>query len=54
PPTFAISCSKPQDVHFSYQRYLSNFFRKDLGLDEVPIRLILKSKGQENSFKSEE
>lgn len=51
PPTFAISCSKPNEVHFSYLRYLMNFFRNDLDLAEVPIRLILKSKSDSNAFR---
>lgn len=53
PPTFAISCSKPHDVHFSYQRYLSNFFRNDLDLSEIPIRLVLRSKSQQEAYKEE-
>jgi GTP-binding protein len=51
PPTFAISCSKPSEVQVSYQRYLMNFFRSDLDLAEVPIRLILKSKSDSGAFK---
>jgi|SRR5579871_2744761 len=50
PPTFAISCSKPQDIHFSYRRYLANFFRDDLGLAEIPIRLIFRSKSSQEPF----
>jgi GTP-binding protein len=44
PPTFAISCSKPDGFHFSYQRYLTNFFREDLGLNEIPLRVFFRSK----------
>ena len=47
PPTFAISCSKPQDVNYSYKRYLINFFRSDLDLAEVPIRLAFRSKTEQ-------
>ncbi len=50
PPTFAISCSKPQGVHFSYKRYLANFFRDDLGLSEIPLRLIFRSKSNQEPF----
>lgn len=44
PPTFSISCSKPEGFHFSYKRYLTNFFRQDLGLKETPIRLLFNRK----------
>ncbi|HXW53676.1 MAG TPA: ribosome biogenesis GTPase Der [Myxococcota bacterium] len=50
PPTFAISCSKPQGLHFSYKRYLANFFREDLGLREIPIRLIFRNKSSQEPF----
>lgn len=47
PPTFAISCSRPHDVHFSYKRYLINFFRDELSLGEMPIRLIFRKKSEQ-------
>lgn len=50
PPTFAISCSQPSGINVSYKRYLVNFFRKDLDLDEVPIRLTLRKKSDKESF----
>jgi GTP-binding protein len=53
PPTFAISCSKPQEVNYSYKRYLVNFFRSDLDLAEVPIRLVFRAKTAQNGFKRE-
>lgn len=51
PPTFAISCSKPEEVNYSYKRYLTNYFRKNLDLDEVPIRLVFRKKSDANAFK---
>lgn len=53
PPTFAISCSQPSGIHFSYKRYLVNFFRKDLDLDEIPIRLTFRKKSDKESFSRE-
>lgn len=53
PPTFLISCSKPQAIHFSYKRYLTNFFRDDLGLSEIPLRLIFRSKSNKEPFNRE-
>lgn len=44
PPTFVISCSRPEAVNYSYKRYLTNYFRKNLDLDEVPIRLVFRTK----------
>lgn len=46
PPTFAISCSKPEGFQVSYRRYLVNFFRNDLDLAEVPIRLVFRKKSE--------
>jgi GTP-binding protein len=51
PPTFAISCSKPDLVNYSYKRYLTNYFRKNLDLDEIPIRLVFRAKDAANAFK---
>lgn len=51
PPTFVISCSKPDGFHFSYQRYLTNFFREDLGLKDIPLRVFFRSK---NAFLNNE
>lgn len=44
PPTFAIISNSPKAVHFSYQRYLVNHFRDNLGLDSVPVRVFLREK----------
>lgn len=50
PPTFAISCSQPQGFHFSYKRYLTNFFRNDLNLGEIPLRLVFRKKSDKEPF----
>lgn len=39
PPTFAVSCSRPEDLPESYVRYLVNGLRQDFGLEGVPIRM---------------
>lgn len=39
PPTFAIFCSKPQELPTSYLRYLENGLREAFGLPGTPIRL---------------
>jgi GTPase len=50
PPTFVISCSRPNEFHFSYKRYLINFLRTELGLFEIPIRLIFRKKSDSQPF----
>lgn len=42
PPTFAISCSHPDELPGAYLRYLENALREDFGLPGTPIRLHLK------------
>lgn len=51
PPTFVISCSKPDGFHFSYKRYLTNFFRNDLALGEIPLRLIFRKKSDNEPYR---
>ncbi len=53
PPTFSISCSQPSGFHFSYKRYLTNFFRTDLKLGEIPVRLVFRKKGDKEAFSRE-
>ncbi len=44
PPTFVIFCNRPEDIHFSYERYLTNQIRKAFNLDRSPIRLIFRGR----------
>jgi len=39
PPTFAIFCSKPEDLPGAYLRYLENALRDDFALPGTPIRI---------------
>ncbi len=39
PPTFAIFCSKPQELPGAYLRYLENALREDFDLPGTPIRI---------------
>lgn len=41
-PCFIIFINNPKWVHFSYQRYMVNYLRKNLGLEYLPIKIILK------------
>jgi len=44
PPTFVAFVSKPEGVHFSYQRYLINKIRDAFEFKLAPIRLQLKQR----------
>jgi GTP-binding protein len=44
PPTFLVFANRPEQVHFSYQRYLENKFREAFGFEGNPIRFIFKEK----------
>ncbi len=44
PPTFVLFVNDPQLMHFSYKRYLENFFRKSFGLDATPLRLLVRQR----------
>jgi GTP-binding protein len=42
PPTFALKVNRPEEVHFSYQRYLVRSLRLAFGFAGSPIRLSLR------------
>jgi GTP-binding protein len=42
PPTFFLSCSRPEALPEAYRRYLVNGLREDFDLAGVPIRLMLR------------
>jgi GTP-binding protein len=42
-----VFASKPEKIHFSYQRYLTNTFREAFGLDKIPIRVFIRSRHKE-------
>jgi GTP-binding protein len=44
PPHFALFTNLPKSPHFSYMRYLENVLREALGLDGVPIRVIIRGR----------
>jgi GTP-binding protein len=43
PPTFYLSCSRPEALPDAYRRYLVNGLRGDFGLAGVPIRLMVRT-----------
>lgn len=44
PPTFVLFCNRPDGIHFSYERYLTNQFREAFGLTKTPLRLIFRAR----------
>jgi len=45
PPTFALRVNLPDQIHFSYQRYLVNSLRHAYSFAGSPIRLLLRKGG---------
>ncbi len=44
PPTFILFVNDVKLMHFSYERYLENRFRKAFGFDGTPLRFILRER----------
>ena len=49
PPTFVVSVSDADLVHFSYRRYLLNYFREAFDLGGAPVRLIFRTRKQDEN-----
>ena len=47
PPTFVIFVNDEALVHFSYKRYMENYFRKTFGFQGTPIQIIFRNRGKE-------
>ena len=47
PPTFILFVNEEALMHFAYQRYLENYFRKTFDFTGTPIRFILREKTKE-------
>jgi GTP-binding protein len=48
PPAFVLFVNDETLMHFAYQRYLENHFRKSFGFEGTPLRFILREKQKEN------
>jgi GTP-binding protein len=44
PPTFVVFTNHPDEVHFSYARYLTNQFKEAFGLTEIPIKVVFRAR----------
>ncbi|MEF9972770.1 MAG: ribosome biogenesis GTPase Der [Clostridia bacterium] len=49
PPTFIFFINEEKLMHFSYERYLQNHFRKSFGFEGTPLRFILRERSKESS-----
>lgn len=47
PPTFVLFVNNASFMHFSYERYLENYFRKSVDFSGTPIKFVVKSKEEE-------
>ena len=47
PPTFVIFVNDETLVHFSYKRYMENYFRKTFGFQGTPIKIIFRNRSKE-------
>ena len=46
PPKIALITNKPEYLHFSYIRYLANFFRNKFDFEGVPLDIVARKRGQ--------
>ncbi|MEA1880516.1 MAG: ribosome biogenesis GTPase Der [Campylobacterota bacterium] len=46
PPKIALITNRPEFLHFSYIRYLSNFFREKFDFEGVPLDIAARKRGQ--------
>ena len=44
PPTFVLFVNDQELMHYSYKRYLENYFRKTFGLEGTPLHIIVREK----------
>ncbi len=46
PPKIALITNRPEYLHFSYIRYLSNFFREKYDFEGVPLDIVARKRGE--------
>jgi GTP-binding protein len=47
PPTFVLFTNVVSDLHFSYERYLTNQLRAAFGFEGTPIRLVVRRRAKQ-------
>jgi GTP-binding protein len=48
PPSFVIFTNQPENIHFSYERYIINQFREAFGFNGVPLRLMFRGRDKKS------
>jgi GTP-binding protein len=46
PPRIALVVNKPELLHFSYKRYLSNILREQFDFEGVPLEIVARKRGE--------
>jgi len=46
PPKIALITNRPEYLHFSYIRYIANFFREKFDFEGVPLDIVARKRGQ--------
>jgi len=49
PPAFVIFTNQPENIHFSYERYIVNRFREAFGFNGVPLRLMFRGRDKKTA-----
>ena len=49
PPAFVVFTNQPENVHFSYERYIINRFREAFGFNGVPLRLMFRGRDKKTA-----
>lgn len=49
PPAFVIFTNQPENIHFSYERYIINKFREAFGFNGVPLRLMFRGRDKKSA-----
>lgn len=50
PPTFVIFTNRPEGIHFSYERYITNQIRRETGLEKAPVKLFFRQRTRRETF----
>ena len=46
PPKIALISNRPEFIHFSYRRYLSNYIRSKFDFEGVPLDIVCRKRGE--------
>jgi len=53
PPRIALVVNKPELLHFSYKRYLSNVLREQFDFEGVPLEIVARKRGERSEEEEE-